>query len=109
MERSPVRGNEAAEGKEDDEDHVDPVDLLVPVGHGPRLVSDMDLGVVAEVGPLLGAKGHIVGCAVIPLLLDRRLLNRTSHVGRLCRRRGVFVDEDSSVVRGVRESEVREM
>lgn len=61
MQRDPVGRDEAGQRDEDDEDGVEPVDVLVPVAPGHGLVGDMDL-----LGVVLGAgsQRHIVGCAV---------------------------------------------
>lgn len=61
LQRHPVGGDEAGQRDEDDEDGVEPVDVLVPVAPGHGQVGNVHLlGIVLGVRP----QRHIVGCAI---------------------------------------------
>lgn len=61
MQRHPVGGDKAGQRDEDDEDGVEPVDVLVPVAPGHGQVGNVHLlGIVLGAGP----QRHIVGCAI---------------------------------------------
>ena len=51
LQRHPVRGEQAAQRGDDDERRVEPVNVLVPVLHGDRLLRDVRLAEVVLLAP----------------------------------------------------------